>query len=235
MGAALILVAVQTPLTLEARLEQLDGQDARVYVELGEDLAEAPEQYRDVARVVLVHAVELGVGQTRRTALWTLHALARTAGEQAFLEARLGAVAAGSGPSGFLPVSGRPGVTPLDPTAILAADALGHLAAGRPARAREILADPEAMAVLERIESVLPGGMDAVHLEVAAGRLEPVEFDGRMPARVHLLGVVDRPWAAIILSGRTEPYVPASLELVQYYGVDPARRLWRGGRWVVGE
>lgn len=92
------------------------------------------------------------------------------------------------GDGGLLPKVGRPQPVQQQEARLMAALALGDLAAGRRAAARTKMADPEVEAALQRVSAFMPGGYPALRRDAALRDRAPRTDDPWLAARGVLLG-----------------------------------------------
>ncbi len=157
------------------------------------------------APVVLIRAAALDAAQAspsthRRSALLLVAQTSATSTQQAWIANYVGDAPIG----GLLPKSGRPSLLATASAHAVAARALGDLAAGRRGAARRKLSQPGVEAALRAVDSLLPGGVKAVHADAAMGERQPRAQDPWLAARGALLGWGDQWESEQTLSLRVE-------------------------------
>ncbi|MHC4946649.1 MAG: hypothetical protein ACYTG1_00085 [Planctomycetota bacterium] len=222
-----------------ARLEALHPDRPIEYFELAEEVADeaATVAERSLARRLFALAGALDPARLGRSACLALADMA----DRDHVRRRLTALAglldrpgAAAGLGGMTPASAA------DPVpAVAVSEAFGHFRQGRGSRALSTLGEDEAMGIVESHEHALRGGLRRFVEDCKLYRsglrptLSEAQLENLLLLEAGLLAGERRSWAADLHLGRGRPLVevdPRRLE--QTLGVDPARSLYRDGRWV---
>lgn len=227
-----------------ARLEALRPVDPLAYFELGEEIAHATPEWRDVelAQTLFGLAGLLDRTQLGRSACLALADLSVEASERRRLRA-LAAILGGAGLGGRALPSAQArnelaaGMS--DDTVIAVLNALSYYRRGNGAKAIESLEAPEAMELLGRCDALLPGGVqrfveDCRHYR---GQLRPLLDDNdilrMLQIEVALLAGEDQRWSTAATLARLDPLIEVDPErLGEALGADPSRPYFRRSGWV---